>query len=65
MGNFVKITTRIEGGNNMRTWIHQDKVEQLSQNSATQWPNDEGTCLFIDGTSVDIIGFNETIESLG
>lgn len=64
MKKFAKISTRTEDGNVLRSWVDQDKIQQLNQNSATQWGNDEGTCLFIDGTSIDIIGFNETIESL-
>ncbi len=65
MKHFVKITIRTEGGNHLKKWIDQETISELSQNSQEQWPNDEGTCLFIDGATIDIISFNETIESLG
>lgn len=64
MSHFVKITTLVDGGNYLRTWVDQDTIKELSQNSATQGGDNNGTCVFVDGTSIDIIGFNETIESL-
>lgn len=64
MGQFVKITLRTEGGNHSCQWVDIDSIQQLSQDSQVQWPNNEGTILFADGTTVDVIGFNETIESL-
>ena len=64
MGQFVKITLRTEGGNHLNKWVDIDTISELSQNSQEQWPNNEGTITFTDGAFVDVIGFNETIESL-
>jgi len=64
MKKFVKITTRLSDGNFMRQWIDSDIIVELTQNSATQWGNDEGTLETINGAIVPIVGFNETIESL-
>jgi hypothetical protein len=64
MKKFVKITTRLEDGNILRSWIDQDFIHQLTQNSATQAGNNEGTCEFLDGETIEIITFNETLDSL-
>jgi hypothetical protein len=64
MSHFVKLTTVTEDGNFERLWIDQDTIKALSQNSATQGSLNEGTCEFEDGTVVQLISFNETIESL-
>jgi len=64
MKKFVKIATRLEDGNVLRSWIDQDFIHQLSQNSATQAGDNAGTCEFIDGDTIEIITFNETIDSL-
>jgi hypothetical protein len=64
MSHFVKLTTLTEDGNFLRTWVDQDTIKELSQNSATQASDNNGTCVFVDGTTINIIGFNETIESL-
>jgi hypothetical protein len=64
MKNFVKIATRLEDGNVLRSWIDQSFIHQLSQNSATQAGNNAGTCEFINGDTIEIITFNETIDSL-
>jgi hypothetical protein len=64
MKKFVKITLKIEGGNHLNKWVDIDTISELSQNSDVQWPNNEGTIIFTDGAFVDIIGFNETLESL-
>lgn len=63
MKKFVKITTR-EGEAIVRSWVDVESILQLNQNSITQQGNNEGTCRFYDGTSIDIIAFNETIDSL-
>ena len=48
----------------MRQWIDSDIIVELTQNSATQWSNDEGSLETINGAVIPIVGFNETIESL-
>ena len=58
MSHFVKLTTLTEDGNFLRTWIDQDDIVELSQNSATQASNNEGTCELIDGTDDMWILFN-------
>ncbi len=64
MGHFVKLTTLTEDGNYLRSWVEQDTIKVLSQNSASQGGDNAGTCEFVDGTVIQLIGFNETIESL-
>lgn len=64
MKKFVKITLRTDGGNHLNKWVDIDTISELSQNSQEQWPNNEGTIVFTDGAFVDVIGFNETLESL-
>lgn len=64
MKKFVKITTKLSDGNFMRQWIDSDIIVELTQNSATQWSNDEGSLETINGAVIPIVGFNETIESL-
>lgn len=64
MKKFAKITLKIEGGNHLNKWVDIDTISELSQNSQEQWPNNEGTIVFTDGAFVDVIGFNETLESL-
>lgn len=64
MKKFVKITTKLSDGNFMRQWIDSDIIVELTQNSATQWGNDEGTLETVNGAVLPIVGFNETIESL-
>jgi hypothetical protein len=64
MKKFVKITTRFPDGSIQRTWIGQQEILQLTQNSVTQGGENEGTCELIDGEIIDIIDFNATIESL-
>jgi hypothetical protein len=64
MGQFVKITLATEGGNHLKKWIDIDTIAELSQNSQEQWPNNEGTIVFTDGATVDVISFNETIDAL-
>jgi hypothetical protein len=63
MKKFVKITTR-KGESIVRSWIDADKIIQLSQNSITQGGENEGNLVFADGTTIQIIAFNETIDSL-
>lgn len=64
MSHFVKLTTLTEDGNFLMSWIDQDAIKVLSQNSATQASDNNGTCEFVDGTIIQLIGFNETIETL-
>ena len=64
MSHFVKLTTLTEDGNYLRSWVEQDTIKVLSQNSASQGGDNAGTCEFVDGTIIQLIGFNETIESL-
>jgi hypothetical protein len=64
MGNFVKLTKRTEDGNYLRLWVHADAIEQLAQESTAQAGNNEGTCVFEDGEVMELIAFNETLDSL-
>jgi hypothetical protein len=64
MKKFVKITTRLSDGNVLRQWIDIDIIVELTQNSATQWSNDEGTLETVNGAIIPIISFNETIDAL-
>lgn len=64
MKKFAKITTRNEDGSYLRTWIDQDFIHQVTQNSATQAGNNEGTCEFIDGETIELIDFSSTVDSL-
>lgn len=63
MKKFIKITTR-KGDAIVVSWIDADKIVQLSQNSITQGGDNEGTCIFADGTTMPIIDFSATINSL-
>jgi hypothetical protein len=63
MKKFVKITTR-EGEAILRSWIDVEKIAQISQNSITQAGQNEGTIIFADGVTMQIIAFDETIDSL-
>jgi hypothetical protein len=63
MKKFVKITTRNEDGSIVRSWIDQEQIAQLSQHTQQQGDN-EGTCRFIDGSILELITFNETLDSL-
>lgn len=65
MSHFVKITTLTDDGNFLRSWVKQDSIKELWQNSATQLNENKGSILFEDGEKAELIGFNETIESLG
>jgi hypothetical protein len=64
MSHFVKLTTRTEDGNYLREWVEQATIKVLSQNSASQGGSNEGTCEFVDGSVIQLIAFNETLESL-
>ena len=64
MVNFVKLTTRTQEGNYLFKWVHADTIESLSQLTGSQDGNNEGTCVFKDGTQTELINFNETIQSL-
>ena len=63
MGNFVKLTTRIEEGQ-LRTWVHADSIVEFSQNSATQAETNEGSCKTVKGDTIQLVTFNETLDSL-
>lgn len=63
MKKFVKITTRNQDGSIVRSWIDQEQVSQLSQHTQQQGDN-EGTCRFVDGSILELIAFNETLDSL-
>ena len=63
MKKFVKITTRNEDGSILRSWIDQEKIDQLSQNIKQQGDN-EGSLISVDGTIINLIAFNETLDSL-
>ena len=67
MKKFILITTR-DGEAIVRSWVDVNSIIKLTQNSITQQGNNEGTCVFENGSSighsVDIIAFNETIDSL-
>lgn len=63
MSHFVKLTT-VNEGNFVFSWIDQDSIKQLSQTSGAQAESNEGTCTFVDGTTISIVGFNETIQTL-
>jgi hypothetical protein len=64
MAKFIKITQRNEDGSYLRTWIDEGFVLKVSQHSATQAGNNEGTLEYTDGTIIDIVTFNETLDSL-
>ena len=67
MKKFILITTR-DGEAIVRSWVDVNSIIKLTQDSITQQGNNEGTCVFENGSSighsVDIIAFNETIDSL-
>lgn len=63
MKKFILITTR-KNEDIVRSWVDAEKIIQFSQNSITQQGQNEGVCVFADGTTIDIIAFNETIDSL-
>lgn len=64
MSHFVKLTTRSEDGSYIRTWLDQSLIQQLFQNSVTQAGNNEATCVFTDGTTMQLVAFNETLDTL-
>lgn len=64
MVHFVKLTTRNEEGAYVRFWVDQASIKQLSQNGVTQAGDNEGTCVFVDGTIIQLCAFSETLDSL-
>lgn len=64
MTKFVKITQRNEDGSYLRTWIDRDYITKVTQHSATQEGNNEGTLEWNDGETIKIVAFNETLDSL-
>lgn len=63
MAKFIKIITKSDGAY-IRSWIAADRIVQISQNSITQEGNDEGTCVFVDGTTMPIVAVSKTIDSI-
>ena len=63
MKKFIKITTRKDDAI-VISWNDANMILQLSQNSITQAGNNEGTLTWSDGTTIPIINFNATIDSL-
>jgi hypothetical protein len=64
MKKFVKLTISTGDGNHIKKWVDIDTIKELTQESASQWGLNQGTCFFIDGTVTEIISFNETLEGL-
>lgn len=64
MTKFVKITQRNEDGSYLRTWIDRDFIHKLTQHSQTQAGNNEATLEWNDGDKIEIVAFNETLDSL-
>ena len=64
MTKFVKITQRNEDGSDLRTWIDRDFIHKVTQHSHTQASNNEGTLEWNDGDKIEIVTFNETLDSL-
>lgn len=64
MANFVKLTIRLENGIYLRQWVPADEILLLKQLSNEQEGNNEGVCVFKDGTKLNLIAFNETIDTL-
>lgn len=64
MKKFVKLTISTGDGNHIKKWVDTDTIKEFTQHSAGQWGNNEATCVFTDGSSIDIIGFNDTLEGL-
>jgi hypothetical protein len=63
MKKFVKITTR--GGEAIiRTWIDVEDIDYLTQDSITQQGLNEGTLVLKNAEVIQLISFNETIDSL-
>jgi len=64
MAKFVKLTQLLEDGSYLRTWIPIENIGVLSQNSVTQEGENRGSCTLIDGQLLQLIAFNETLDSL-
>jgi hypothetical protein len=64
MVHFVKLTTRNEDGSYTRTWLDQASIKELSQNGVTQAGENAGTAVFVDGTTIELCAFNETLDTL-
>jgi hypothetical protein len=63
MKKFVKITTRKDDAI-IRTWLDIEEIDYLRQNSITQDGVNEATCVLKNGDVIEIIAFNETLDSL-
>ena len=64
MKKFVKITTRNSDGSYAREWIDIDSIIELAQRTNEEAGNNEGTIETTKGSTIKIIDFNATIESL-
>jgi len=63
MSHFVKLTT-VNEGNFVFSFVEQASIKQLSQTTGQQQEANEGTCEFVDGTIISVVGFNETLQTL-
>lgn len=64
MKKFVKLTTITANGNYLRMWVDSNDIKQLSQLSGSQDGENKGSCILCDGSVIELIAFNETIDSL-
>jgi len=64
MAKFVKLTQLLPDGSYERTWIPIEDIVQLIQNSVIHEGENRGICFFKNGQSIDLIAFNETLDSL-
>lgn len=64
MIKFVKLIQMGEGGAYLKSWVPTATIEKFTQNSVTQEGDTRATCVFKDGTTVDLISFNETLDFL-
>ena len=64
MKKFVKITTRNSDGSYAREWIDINSIVELAQRTNEEAGNNEGIIETTKGSTIKIIDFNATIESL-
>lgn len=53
-----------EDGSYTRKWVHAMSIDQLSQTTGTQDAENKGTAILDDGSKLELIQFNETLETL-
>lgn len=53
-----------EDGSYTRKWVHAMSIDQLSQTTGTQDAENKGTAILDDGSKLELIQFNETLDSL-